>query len=347
MAAHSPDRYPVAIRASGLTIYDPVEAGHPELWIPGSDLETILATSLCGVHLGDLPLRTRSKVAKQLVCSALGYPVPERFKRTRPRFPGQRFDIFVQKANNLQIWNDDMVATRRYVIIRLNRQDTVTCVRAVTGDVIAELDNTGTLTGKYQAKLALGDEKAELVARVDTKRLQPFLGHFHKAELATSPVSEPEEGRVLPISTLFATLRELLGTVLPDVAADQERARGALLHGLVCRHLGYEEADDGRFPDIRHQLLEIKLQLSRTVDLGLIRPDDDQGIDMLAIEGNSLRPCDIRYAIFHASQYGPHILLTHLFVTTGRDFFARFPRMEGRVINRKLQISLPPDFFRG
>ena len=82
----------------------------------------------------------------------LGYPVPKTFKKVQPRFPGQNFDTYVQKSNNLQIWNEEVSASRRYVIIRVNDMDIVTKVRVVTGDVIAAFDTTGTLTHKYQAK---------------------------------------------------------------------------------------------------------------------------------------------------------------------------------------------------
>ena len=39
----------------------------------------------------------------------------------------------------------------------------------------------------------------------------------------------------------------------------QERNRGAELHSLICEYLGYSiYEDDGNYPDIANQLLEIK-----------------------------------------------------------------------------------------
>lgn len=118
-----------------------------------------------------------------------------------------------------------------------------------------------------------------------------------------------------------------------------------LLQGLVCKRLGYEEADDGRFPDLRHQLLEVKLQTSPTIDLGAVLPDDTAPLVDLKIDSTPLRPCDIRYVIFSGAMYGPHLLLTHLYLTNGRRFFERFPQMQGNIVNKKLQIKLPQDFF--
>jgi hypothetical protein len=37
--------------------------------------------------------------------------------------------------------------------------------------------------------------------------------------------------------------------------------------------------------------------------------------------------------------------LTHFFLTTGVAFFTRFPQFQGKVLNAKLQIPLPADFF--
>lgn len=53
----------------------------------------------------------------------------------------------------------------------------------------------------------------------------------------------------------------------------------------------------------------------------------------------------MRYAIFAAQTDGSMVTLTRLYLTTGSDFFTRFPQFQGRVLNRKLQIPLPRDFF--
>lgn len=109
-------RYQKNISESDLSIYDPIEIGDPNLWIPTPELENLLDKGLSQFSLRGLPLRTRSKVVKQEICRLLGYPIPKAFKRTQPRFLGQGFDIYVQKSNNLQIWNEDISPTRRKII---------------------------------------------------------------------------------------------------------------------------------------------------------------------------------------------------------------------------------------
>src|SRR5262249_15363524 len=135
-----PARFVQALSKSGLTIYHPIQVGDPELWIPTPELQVLLDSGLRGVSLAGLPLRTRSKVAKQHVCRVLGYPVPSSFKKTKPKFPGQAFDTYLQKSNNLQVWNEELAASRRYVLIRISDVDQIQRVKVVTGDTLALLD---------------------------------------------------------------------------------------------------------------------------------------------------------------------------------------------------------------
>lgn len=343
----NPERYVEAIRRSGLSIYDPVEIGDPELWIPTPELEQLLNVAMAGISLAGLPLRTRSKVVKEHVCRALGYPVPSSFRRTQPRFPGQLFDTYVQKSNNLQVWNESIASTRRYVIVRVGADDVIAKAKVILGNRLALLDRTGTLTQKYQARLTLGASQGELIAPEDTELLRPFVGVGVDLAAIANPTHHPRAGQLLSIGELYNRLRVLVGRGFADTGYDQERNRGAALHRLVCQHLGYTDyQDDGQFPDVRHQLLEVKLQTSPTIDLGLVRPDSEEALDVPNIENRKIRHCDVRYALFYAWMDGQNVTLTHLFLTTGEKFFTRFPQFQGQVLNRKLQISLPADFFQ-
>ena len=157
MTNKKPIDFKLAIEASGFDIYSPIEVGDANLWIPTLQLEALLRHGLIGYNLAGLALRTRSKVVKQAVCSALGYPVPNAFKKTQPRFFGQQLDVYTQKSRNLQIWNEELSPTRRYALIQISQQDIITAVRVVNGRELANLDTTGTITTKYQAGLVAGD----------------------------------------------------------------------------------------------------------------------------------------------------------------------------------------------
>lgn len=334
------------IKKSGLSIYDPIEIGDPDLWIPTSELEALLDNRLQGISLAGLALRTRSKVAKEHVCRVLGYPVPSSFRKTQPRFPGQLFDTYVLKGNNLQVWNEELSPSRRYVILRVDGTDLITRVKVVYGEELAQLDTTGTLTRKYQARLVLGEASKELVAMSDTDAITP---HIHAgADLTggTSPVDDPTDDLLLPISEVFERLQGAIGRSFADAGRDQERGRGADLHRIVCELLGYPDyRDNGRFPDVRNQLLEVKMQTSPTIDLGLVRPNSEEWLDVPKIAGTKVRYCDVRYALFYGQTDGIKVTLTHFYLTTGACFFTRFPQIQGKVRNEKIQIPLPSNFF--
>jgi len=341
------ERYVTNISKKGLSIYDPIEIGDPNLWIPTPDLEKLLNDGLRGKSLTGLPLRTRSKVVKETVCRILGYPVPKSFKKTRPRFLGQLFDTYIQKSDNLQIWNEEISLMRRYAVIDVSSGDVIRKVKVVSGDVLAKLDTTGTLTQKYQARLIAGKAATELVVPSDCDHLMSVLKvRGHLTCFKNSPTDLPTTETLLPITQIFTRLRTLVGQRFTDMGYDQERNRGAQLHRLVCQRLGYGSyQDDGRFPDVRNQLLEVKLQTSPTIDLGLVRPDSQEPLDVQKIQGVQMRHCDVRYAVFHADTNGTEVTLTHFYLTTGEAFFCRFPQFQGKVINKKLQIPLPGDFF--
>ncbi len=336
------------IAENDLSIYNHIEIGDPNLWIPTPVLEKALNDGLNGMSLQGLPLRTRSKVVKEEICRILGYPVPKSFKKTQPRFPGQMFDTYIQKSNNLQIWNEEISPTRRYVIIKVSFNDVIERIKVVTGDVLATFDTTGTLTQKYQARLTIGQDTAELIVAEDTENLKQIIARDvdYSTISYQSPVNYPTANSLLPINIIFEHLVSLIGYQFADVGRDQERNRGAILHEFVCQALGYQTfQDDGRFPDIRNQLLEVKLQTSPTIDLGLVNPNSQEVLDISKIQGQSVRHCDVRYAIFYANTDGNLLTLTHLFLTTGEAFFTRFAQFQGKVLNKKLQIPLPSDFF--
>ena len=338
--------YRLAIASSGLDIYAPISVEYPALWIPIEELERLLNIHLIGYSLEGLPNRTRSKVVKGFICEALGYPAPKSFKKTQPRFLGQQLDVYVQKSSNLQIWNEDLSPKRRYAIVAVSKNDFINKVILRNGEQLTLLDKTGTMTTKYQAQLVIGEMPLELVSKFDTA---PLLQHLHSNHVftnAVSPTGDPVSGCLLSIQEIFSQLSCLIGKQFPDPGIDQERNRGAALHRLICESLGYSRYEDtGQFPDIRHQLLEVKLQTSPTIDLGLIQPSSEERLDISSIGTTHPRHCDVRYAMFYAITDGKTVTLTHLFVTTGKDFFTRFRRFEGRVRNGKIQIPLPSHFF--
>ena len=159
------------------------------------------------------------------------------------------------------------------------------------------------------------------------------------------PNSIPSIENLLPISEIFNRLLPLVGMKINYIDAIQERNRGAELHKLICQRLGYQSyQDDGTYPDILNQLLEIKLQTSPTIDLGLHSPIDKQKI--ITINSQDIYSYDIRYAIFEGIVIdNKEILLKNLYIISGADFVDFFPLFQGKKQNSKLQLLLPNNFF--
>ena len=328
-----------------LSIYDLIDLEDDSLFIPIESLEKILSDSLVGFSVEGFKLRTRSKVVKSEICKALGYPVPRSFKKTHPRFPGQNFDEFTQKSRNVQIWNEEVAANRRYVIVRVSQDDIIDRVRVITGDQLAILDKTGKLTRKYQARMKSYGQN--ICSLSDTKAIDDWIHHNNHSSCnlhTINPTSFPQKEHLLSIHEIFNRLLPLVGTYIDYIDAVQERNRGAKLHSLICSHLGYSiYEDDGTYPDIANQLLEVKLQTSPTIDLGLHSPNDNEKI--VTIGKTSFYSHDIRYAIFDGKEQGDKIYLQNLYLVSGEDFQNYFPLFQGKGSNSKIQIRLPESFF--
>ncbi|HCD5149938.1 hypothetical protein [Vibrio parahaemolyticus] len=334
------------ISRSNLTIYDPIQTGDTLYWLTSEELSAVLNERLAGLSFEGLAIRTRSKVAKELVCKALGYPVPQSFAKCQPRFTGQMFDTYVQKSNNLQVWNEELDVERRYVIIRTDENDVITKIKVISGSDLAVLDTTGTLTQKFQARLTPSDIPIELISPSDTSNVQNVLATVPITLSFDSPISQPELGKILPINECFRRLSSIVGRSFQDAGRIQERNRGAALHALVCEALGYSDyRDNGQFPDVKHQLLEVKLQTSPTIDLGLVCPDSQARLDIEQVGYQQIKHCDVRYAIFYGYIDNGLVHITNLYLTTGKDFFSRFEQFGGKVLNKKIQIPLPRNFF--
>ncbi|MBT9172012.1 MAG: hypothetical protein DDT21_00388 [Syntrophomonadaceae bacterium] len=334
--------YKIKITESEKTIYDEFISNSDSLYIPSDTLAKMLAEGLVGMDLNGVALRTRSKIVKTKICEVLGYPTPKSFKKTQPRFPSQNFDIYIQKSMNVQIWNEKIDPKRRYVFIRVNTEDVITGVKIINGDQLAELDRTGTLTTKYQATMSnLGE--SSLLSTEDTKRIIQWCSK--SVDLSCMrPISVPVKGALLPISEIFLRIRCLEGKTIPHLDYLQERNRGAGLHSLICGKLGYRSYEDnGTYPDIMNQLIEIKLQTSPTIDLGLHSPEDNSAL--FAIDGQEFRSRDVRYVIVDGFIESGNVKIRHVHLVNGRDFLVSFPLFGGKVQNAKLQIPLPPGFF--
>lgn len=325
---------------SQISIYDHIDPEDRDLYIPTFALEQIISDYLIGFSLKGLPLRTRSKVVKSKICEALGYPIPRSFVKTQPRFPGQNFDVYTQKSMNVQIWNEEVDAARRYVFLKVDENDIITSVRVISGDVLAQFDRTGKLTTKYQA--TMNSFNSSHLFSEDSINVSNWIEYPHNSLSNINPNYYPTPNQLLPIEEIYDRLLPMVGLSIEYLNPLQERNRGAELHALICEYLGYSiYEDDGNYPDIANQLLEIKLQTSPTIDLGLHSPENEESI--VTIRDKTFYSKDVRYVLFDGSVEDHYVSLNNLYVVAGYKFTEYFPLFKGQ--NAKIQLPLPIDFF--
>ena len=331
------------ISKSGFTIYDFISKDDKELYIPIKELESILDKGMKGFSVEGLPLRTRSKVVKSEICRVLGYPVPISFKKTQPRFLGQNFDTYIQETLNVQIWNEPVDPERRYVFLHIDENKVISRVKVIIGEELIKYDRTGTLTQKYQAMMTTRNQSV-LFSKKDTMRIEKWATEDASVLVDVKPNSIPKKKQLLRISAIYSKLLPIVGKSIEYLDAVQERNRGAELHKMICEYLGYSEyEDDGSYPDLVNQLIEIKLQTSPTIDLGLHSPED--GADVVVAEDITFKSEDIRYVVFEGEVNHNKIVLKYLYLVNGKDFTEVFPLFKGKGTNAKLQLPLPSNFF--
>lgn len=298
-------------------------------------------------ELKDLPIKTRAKRARIMACEALDWPVPKSFPRQAPRFPAENFDIVVQKANNFQVYNRPVNVAQRYAIVLLDKEQSVKEIKVLSGYDISDLVTSDKETTKLQARFKdFAVPKPDVVLHSkDTLVLQEFIRNNAGAGSHPRRVEAMPGTGLMSISQIASALQPLLGSILRDPGFTQERLRGQALQVAVCEALGYDVyADSGQHPDIPNQLLELKLHLSPTIDLGLIDPTSTEPLPEPFPP--HLRVADVRYAVFGATKPAPDsVRIDSVHLVSGADFFTAFEPMGGLGRNKKRQIRLPREWF--
>ena len=325
----------------------PKHSRHHQRWLNKNTLAQTLTEKLYGLSLKGQALRTRNKSVKTAVFSALGYDVPRAFSKKGADLPAQDLDIYVQKATNLQIWNAKLERNRRYALVIVTEKDTVSHVEVVTGRTLAKWSTTGTLTAKHQAKLKLVFNASEPmhICGKDTERVIQWAAP-NQDMAAAHATDSPSPGRVLPIKELAELLTPLHGQFLPYVGAVDDRLRAEGLYPMIAKALGYQtHSASSAFPHFPHQLLDVKLQMSETLDLGRNWSSSDSPLGLgIGAQAKFLRQRDVRFAVFYASKHGNRVRIDKIVLLPGARFWDVFSPMRNGGRNSKLQIRLPDDF---
>ena len=262
----------------------------------------------------------------------------------------------------------------RYLLVFHNSEGVILKTTLVTGNELSEWDTTGTQTTKWQAN-ARRSYRDEISSRIITSSVEPLRSKF--TEYIQQPL-EREHGSILeeyqnPLERkrryilqedqnpqfplikehpnpayLFThneierALNTLVGRKFDNLGAGQERSIGQALEKEIAKALGYQhyqQTDTGGYPDLLHQLIEVKFQFSGTIDLGNHLPTDQSSIEAAWNEWN-IASRDIRYivALMEKDEHS-NFIVDSIVITSGEKFNQYFSIGEGT--NFKVQIPIP------
>ncbi len=277
--------------------------------------------------------RTDGSNIRKLVASTLEKnPLPElaeseQFEIVPPKRKGipkitrEFIDTYIITSGtsyNLQVWNRIPAAESllvkyesgeslkctdvRFVFIKIDAaQRAISSIVILTPKYIEQrFGRFGKPTIKHQLLISgkvrknIYEREDRILSFPDSKKLSYFIQHDYQPP-KSGMIEEPDIKHLFSIALLKKMVAEKLIGFKLDAAATKNR--GQALEKKVLELLGYEmKLTDllcGAFPDIRNQLLELKVQDSPTVDLGKFSPEKEE----IVIEDSRLTTFDVRYLI--------------------------------------------------
>lgn len=231
-------------------------------------------------------------------------PEDSYFKKTKKGIPKiliQCIDTYIVTSGesyNLQVWNripnsssiliqyNDGNAIRsndiRFVVVKIDmKSNKIESVIIMTPEFIeATFGKFGIPTLKHQ--LMISDKKRKEIESLkppilfesDTAIIKRLAKCEKIIKQKASIKDNPELKNLYKLEVIRDSFQSrIIGMSIPSL---QTKNKGQLLEKEISDLLGYENKDvtlmEGLYPDIRHQLLEVKIQDSPTVDLGKYTP---------------------------------------------------------------------------
>lgn len=242
-------------------------------------------------------------------------------KKGVPKIVREFLDTYIVTSGtsyNLQVWNripaSNMLLIKyesgeslhcndvRFVIVRIDIiKALIASVIILTPEYIEQkFGKFGKPTIKHQllisskVRKAIYEREDKILSFPDSKKLSYEITHDYQTP-RSGMLEEPELKDLYSISLLKKMVAEkLIGKKLNAAAT---KNRGQALERMTLELLGYTVKENallyGGFPDIRNQLLEVKVQDSPTVDLGKFSPENEE----IVIKEKNLTTFDVRYLI--------------------------------------------------
>lgn len=318
----------------------------------GSNVRKIIASTLEKFNLPKLATEKEYEI------------VPPKRKGV-PKIVREFIDTYIVTTGtsyNLQVWN--RIPASNTLLIKYESGESLLCndvrfvfvridpVKSVIASIIIltpkyieeKFGKFGRPTVKHQllisskARKAIYESKERILSFPDSKKLSYHITHDYKPPIS-GMVEEPELKELYSIPLLRKLVAEKLIGVRLDPAATKNR--GQLLERMTLNLLGYEKQKNeilfGGFPDIKNQLLEVKVQDSPTVDLGKFTPE----AEVIVISEKNLTTFDVRYLIaLSNSQTG---IIEGIILAPGEKLGELFSYISNQ--SYKCQRSIPMNFF--
>ncbi len=276
--------------------------------------------------------RTDGSNMRKLVAATLGdFDLPDHSESYRiipnrgkglPKITREYIDTYLVTSGdsyNLQVWNRIPTSKEpqieyadgsclcasdvRFVLVRVDvRTHVILSVLVVTPEYIEEnFGSFGAPTIKHQLIIS-NQRRRQVIAREhsilflpDTGPIERFSAKvYYRPQRAFNQLPE-NLGEVFSIEVIRDIVAlQLIGRVIDSGGT---KSRGQALEQVVLAELGYDVPRgltlEGQYPDVKNQLLEIKIQDSPTVDLGKYTPAER--VEVFPEIGITTK--DIRYMI--------------------------------------------------
>jgi hypothetical protein len=282
-----------------------------------------------------------------------------------PKITREFIDTYIVTSGNsynLQVWNrlpasntllikydsgESLKCTDvRFVFVRIDlAKSIVASVIVLTAEYIEKhFGKFGKPTIKHQllisskVRKSIFESSDKILSFPDSKKLSYNITHDYTPP-KSGMVEEPDIRELYSIALLKEMVaKKLIGRKL-DAAATKNR--GQALERMVLELLGYTVKENellyGAFPDIRNQLLEVKVQDSPTVDLGRFSPEREE----VVIEEKNLTTFDVRYLI--ALTNPKTEIIEGIILTPGERLGDIFSYVSSE--SYKCQRNIPMSFF--
>ena len=282
-----------------------------------------------------------------------------------PKITREFIDTYIVTSGhnyNLQVWNRIPVSQTllikyetgeslkctdvRFVIVRIDINKNIIASIIILTPLFIEqrFGKFGNPTVKNQLLISKKVRKTiyesddRILSFPDSKKLSYLIRHDYSTP-KKGMISEPDIKNLFSIALLKKVVAEKLIGYKLNAAATKNR--GQALESKVLELLGYEIKENdllyGAFPDIRNQLLEVKVQDSQTVDLGRFSPEREE----IIIEESNLTTFDVRYLIALTNPLTE--IIEGVILTPGERLGELFSYVSSE--SYKCQRSIPMHFF--